>query len=140
MTNVGIAFLVFAAILSVVSILKWRSDGRSLLRGALLNTCLGGFILSRPGWPRYVLIAAFLAVFVWSMAGTPREVFARNRWGLLLVGAAIAGILVMTFSPALVAGNERLVGNVIGIVAVAGLVTLVFFPIQDMREAARQKR
>lgn len=140
MTNLAIVFLVFGAVACAVGILNWRSEGRSRLIIGMMNVCIGGFILAPPGWPRYVLVAALLALFVWSMAGTSRTVFGRYRWGLLLVGAAIAGILVATFSPALVAGNERLVGNVIGIVTVAGLATLAVLSIQDLREAARQKR
>lgn len=140
MTNLAIVFLVFGAALSVVGILNWRSDGRNLLLTGMLNACLGVFVLARPGWPRYVLVAAFLGLFVWSIAGTSRAVLARYRWALLLVGAAIAGILVATFSPTLVAGNEGPVRNVIGIVTIAGLATLAFLSIQDMRHAAKQKR
>lgn len=140
MTSLAIAFLVLAAVLFAVSILRWRSDGSSLLTGALLNASLGGFILAPSGWPRYVLVATFLTVFVWSMAGTSRAVFARYRWGLLLVGAAGAGILMVTFLPALVAGNEKLARNVTGIIAVAGLATLAYHSIQDLREGAKQEQ
>ena len=140
MTNLAIVFLVFGAILSAASIPMWRSNGRSLLTAGLLNASLGGYILAPSGWPRYVLVAAFLAVFVRSMAGTSRTVLARYRWGLLLVGGAIAGILAVTFSPELVAGNERLARIVTGIVALVALLTLAFLSIQDMRGAARQKR
>jgi hypothetical protein len=118
----------------------WRSDGRSLLVTGVLNLCLGGFILAPEGWPRYLLAAAFLGAFVWSMVGTPREVLTRYRWGWLLAGIAAAGILLVTFSPALVAGNERLARNVTGVVALAALLTLAFLSIQDIRGAAKQKR